>query len=56
MLQIQKIHISLERLAVKVAAFVGASIAEGTYPFIAFIGKNIVAHNLKDTEISNGKL
>ena len=31
--------ISLERLAVKAAAVAGASSAEGTHPFIAFIGK-----------------
>ena len=48
--------ISLERLAVKAAAVAGASSAEGTYPFIAFIGKKAVTHNLKNKEISSGKL
>jgi hypothetical protein len=42
--------------AEEVAAVADASSTEGTYPFITFIGKNLVTHNLKDEEISNVKL
>jgi len=48
--------LSLERLAIKAAAVVDASSAQGTYPFTAFIAKKVVTHNLKNMEISNGKL
>ena len=45
------------KAAVKAAVAVsGASSTEGPYPFIAFIGKNLVTHNLKDEEMSNVKL